>query len=62
MCGAPLQVRWAVLNAVALLRAHSKAHDALAAAMQRGEPVRNETTCHKFTTPSHRPMASLQSQ
>lgn len=33
------EVRWAVLNAVALLRTHEKAHDALAAAMQRGESV-----------------------
>ena len=34
-----LQVRWAVLNAVALLRQHTAAHDALAQAMQRGESV-----------------------
>ncbi len=33
------QVRFAVLNAVALLRQHSKAHDALAEAMKRGESV-----------------------
>jgi hypothetical protein len=30
------QVRWAVLNVVALLRRHERAHDALAAAMGRG--------------------------
>lgn len=33
------EVRWAVLNAVALLRQHEAAHTALAAAMQRGESV-----------------------
>ncbi len=33
------EVRWAVLNAVALLRQHTAAHTALAAAMQRGESV-----------------------
>jgi hypothetical protein len=31
------QVRWAVLNVVALLRRHERAHGALAAAMSRGE-------------------------
>jgi hypothetical protein len=36
------QVRWAVLNSVALLRTHEKAHSALAAAMQRGETVRSQ--------------------
>lgn len=33
------EVRWAVLNSVALLRQHSAAHAALSAAMQRGESV-----------------------
>lgn len=33
-------MRWAVLNSVALLRTHEKAHSALAEAMQRGESVR----------------------
>lgn len=40
MAGCGSQVRWAVLNSVALLRQHEKAHTALAAAMQRGETVR----------------------
>lgn len=33
------QVRWAVLNTVLLLRAHRSAHEALAAAMERGASV-----------------------
>jgi hypothetical protein len=33
------QVRWAVLNTVLLLRAQRSAHEALAAAMQRGASV-----------------------
>lgn len=36
---ADAQVRWAVLNVVSLLRKHERAHDALAAAMQRGASV-----------------------
>lgn len=38
-------MRWAVLNSVALLRTHERAHDALAAAMQRGESVRVLAPC-----------------
>jgi hypothetical protein len=33
------EVRWAVLNSVALLRQHAAAHEALSAAMQRGDSV-----------------------
>ena len=36
---ADAQVRWAVLNTVTLLRRHEAAHDALAAAMQRGASI-----------------------
>ncbi|KAL4423202.1 hypothetical protein ABPG77_000335 [Micractinium sp. CCAP 211/92] len=36
---ADAEVRWAVLNVVSLLRSHEAAHDALAAAMQRGASV-----------------------
>lgn len=32
-------MRWAVLNTVSLLRQHEAAHNALAAAMQRGASV-----------------------
>ena len=34
-----LQVRWAVLNVVTLLRRHARVQDALAAAMRRGSSV-----------------------
>ena len=33
------QIRWAVLNVVALLKRHSKTHEKLAAAMAQGSSV-----------------------